>query len=233
MFYLYSAGKRKKRAPAVAKPGDGPTTGLIVSSDGYVLTSTFNLITRPPVITVIRDDGSRHVATLVARDDDRRLCLLKVNDVKNWPVAATVSDASLKVGQWAVTVGLGNGNQPSISAGIVSAKNRIGGRAVQTNANISPVNYGGALLDIDGRVIGICVPLSPRSTNAADGVAHEGYGGWTWQRFVSHYEPAPDGTHRKRSGPKHRLGANTHRIRRPGCKAGRGRCKRVRNSDPR
>ena len=36
---------------------------------------------------------------------------------------------------------------------------------------------------------------------AADGVAHEGYGGWTWQRFVSQYEPNPDGTHRKRSSP--------------------------------
>lgn len=37
--------------------------------------------------------------------------------------------------------------------------------------------------------------------SAAEGVAHEGYGGWTWQRFVSQYEPNPDGTHRKRSSP--------------------------------
>jgi len=36
---------------------------------------------------------------------------------------------------------------------------------------------------------------------AAEGVVHEGYGGWTWQRFVSHYEPNPDGTYRKRSSP--------------------------------
>jgi lysophospholipase L1-like esterase len=40
-----------------------------------------------------------------------------------------------------------------------------------------------------------------RPTSAADGVAHEGYGGWTWQRFVTKYEPNPDGTHRKRSSP--------------------------------
>ncbi len=40
-----------------------------------------------------------------------------------------------------------------------------------------------------------------RPTNAAEGVAHEGYGGWTWARFASHYEPHPDGTHRKRSSP--------------------------------
>jgi len=40
-----------------------------------------------------------------------------------------------------------------------------------------------------------------RPASAAAGVAHEGYGGWTWQRFVTQYEPAPDGTYRKRSSP--------------------------------
>ncbi len=41
---------------------------------------------------------------------------------------------------------------------------------------------------------------------AAEGVAHEGYGGWTWNRFVSHYEPNPDGTYQKRSSPLVYLG---------------------------
>lgn len=40
-----------------------------------------------------------------------------------------------------------------------------------------------------------------RPSSAAEGVAHEGYGGWTWSRFVSQYEPNPDGTYRKRSSP--------------------------------
>ena len=40
-----------------------------------------------------------------------------------------------------------------------------------------------------------------RPASVADGVAHEGYGGWTWQRFATHYEPEPDGTYRKRSSP--------------------------------
>jgi lysophospholipase L1-like esterase len=40
-----------------------------------------------------------------------------------------------------------------------------------------------------------------RPASAAPGVSHEGYGGWTWQRFVTKYEPQPDGTHRKRSSP--------------------------------
>ncbi|HIA63962.1 MAG TPA: hypothetical protein EYM79_00255 [Planctomycetes bacterium] len=40
-----------------------------------------------------------------------------------------------------------------------------------------------------------------KPNSAADGVAHEGYGGWTWQRFASHFEPNPDGTYKKRSSP--------------------------------
>lgn len=45
------------------------------------------------------------------------------------------------------------------------------------------------------------MPGTHRPKNAAEGVAHEGYGGWTWQRFAHSYEPNPDGTHRKRSSP--------------------------------
>ena len=164
------AKKKRRRGPKVTKTGDGPTTGLIVSADGYILTSTFNFITRPPIITVIRQDGTRHVAKLLGRDNIRKICLLKVDGVKDWPVAKYVSDSDLKVGQWAVSVGLGYGKNPVISAGIISAKNRIGGRAIQTDANISPENYGGPLLDIEGNVIGLCVPMNPRSQAIAAGV---------------------------------------------------------------
>jgi serine protease Do len=174
----------KKKGRGGARPGDGPTTGLIVSADGYVLTSTYNLITRPPIITVIRADGSRHVAKLVGRDDTRRICLLKIDGdsgrmrrrrtiqggVKDWPVAKYVPADSLRIGQWAVSAGLGLGSDPVISAGVISAKNRIGGRAVQTDANISPVNYGGPLVDVEGNVIGLCVPINPRTNDPSGGV---------------------------------------------------------------
>jgi serine protease Do len=54
--------------------------------------------------------------------------------------------------------------------GIISAKNRIGGRAIQTDANISPANYGGPLVDIKGRMMGICVPMDPQSRAVGAGV---------------------------------------------------------------
>ncbi|MFW6162283.1 MAG: S1C family serine protease [Planctomycetota bacterium] len=163
---------RRRRIRPVAKPGEGPTTGLIVSPDGHILTSTFNFLRQPPVITVVLADGSRHVATLLGRDNTRKLCLLKIDGVADLPVPVLTRREQLKVGQWAISAGFGyGGDEPALSAGIISAVSRMAGKAVQTDANISPANYGGPLVDIEGRVIGLCVPLSPRHQGPAGGVA--------------------------------------------------------------
>ena len=151
-------------------PGEGPTTGVVLSSDGYVITSTFNFLRKPPIITVVTADGKRHVAKLLGRDETRKLCVLKVDWVSGWPVPAYAPRETLKVGQWVVAAGIGYGAiEPAISAGIISATSRISTKAVQTDANLSPANYGGPLVDLDGRVVGICVPLSPQGDNDAAG----------------------------------------------------------------
>jgi len=151
-------------------PGEGPTTGLILSSDGYIVTSTFNFIRKPPVITVVFPSGQRRIAKLLGRDETRRICLLKVDGVSDLPVPEFTPRSELKVGQWAVAIGVGfGGAQPALSTGIISATSRISAKAVQTDANTSPVNYGGPLVDLDGRVIGICVPLSPQAKSDAAG----------------------------------------------------------------
>lgn len=148
--------------PATLRATGGVTTGLVLSSDGYILTSTFGLGEKAPAITVILADGSRHLAKELGRDVGRRLCLLKIEGVANLPVCEFVAREQVKVGQWVVAVGLGLGErEPSISSGIISATHRIGRRAVQTDANTSPVNYGGPLVDLRGRVVGLCVPMSP------------------------------------------------------------------------
>ena len=155
-------GRRPRRVRAVGRPGEGPTTGLIISADGLILTSTFEFLREPPVITVALADGSRHVAHLLGRDETRALCLLKIDDVTGLPVPEAVPRDHLRVGQWAIAVGVGYGaEEPAVSAGIVSAVHRIFGRGLQTDANLSPANYGGPLVDVEGHVIGLCVPLSP------------------------------------------------------------------------
>jgi serine protease Do len=174
---LVSKKKGARRSAAISRPGEGPTTGLILTADGYIVTSTFNFIQldflkdpKRRIITVTLPSGEQKVARFLGRDETRKICLLKVDDVSDLPVPAMAPRDEFRVGQWAVSVGVGFGDDdPALSAGIVSATQRISGRAVQTDANISPANYGGPLVDIQGRVIGICVPLSPRSQDAAAG----------------------------------------------------------------
>lgn len=139
---------------------DGPTTGVIFSADGFILTSAFNFAHDPSLITVILPDGRRFVGELLARDEVRQLAMLKV-DAADLPVPEWAqSPADLQVGGWAIALGRGfGGPECSISAGIVSGLNRQGGLAIQTDAKLSPANYGGPLVDLDGRIVGICVPM--------------------------------------------------------------------------
>jgi serine protease Do len=164
-------GAVQGRIGGIRKQGEGNTTGIMISPDGYILTSTFNFIQQPPVITVITSDGVQRVAKLLGRDDTRKICLLKVDGVSDMPVPKMVELDDIVVGQWAVSVGVGYGDtSPALSMGIISAKNRIGGRAIQTDANISPANYGGPLIDVQGRMLGICVPMNPQSQAIGAGV---------------------------------------------------------------
>jgi len=157
------AGGRQAEREVGARPGEGPTTGVILSADGYILTSTFNFIDKPRIITVTLADGSRYVADLLGRDQTRKLVMLKI-DAKGLEPVDFVDPAEIRVGQWAISVGVGYGpDRPAVSQGIISAKRRIAGRAIQTDANLSPANYGGPLIDVAGRVIGISVPLNPKA----------------------------------------------------------------------
>ena len=159
------------RIGGIRKQGEGNTTGVVISPDGYILTSTFNFIREASVVTVKTKAGDERVAQILGRDDTRKICLLKIDNVEGLVVPDMQPLQEVKVGQWAISLGVGYGDQtPAISMGIVSAKNRVGGRAIQTDANISPANYGGPLVDIQGRLIGICVPMNPQSQAVAAGV---------------------------------------------------------------
>ncbi len=151
--------------------GEGNTTGVMISPDGLAITSSFNFIDQPGAITVLTRDGVRRVAHVLGRDDTRRICLLRIEGVSNMPVPEMLPLSEVQVGQWAISLGVGYGDsRPAISMGIISAKDRFGGRAIQTDANISPANYGGPLVDIAGRMIGVCVPMSPDSQDLGSGV---------------------------------------------------------------
>ena len=150
--------------------GTGPTSGLVVSEDGFVISSSFNFVSKPASILVTLSDGRRFPAKLVASDKLKLLTLLKVEATGLTP-AKPASREAVKVGQWAIALGRTfDLITPSISVGIVSATNRIWGKAIQTDAKTSPVNYGGALVDIEGKVLGVIAPLSPQGNGETAGV---------------------------------------------------------------
>jgi serine protease Do len=143
--------------------GTGPTTGLIVSEDGFVLSSAFNFIQQPTSILVTLPSGKRAAAQIVARDKSRMLVLLKATTDEKLPVPEFMPRQEMMVGQWTIAVGRTfQTSIPNVSTGILSAVNRVWGKAIQTDARVSPTNYGGPLVDIRGRVLGILVPLSPQ-----------------------------------------------------------------------
>jgi serine protease Do len=150
---------------AEAIPASGPSTGIVVEEGGWVLATSF-AVPRDAVeaIVVLPDatvpGGQRRVARVVGRDLSRGLVLLRVDGAGLTPVPEWVPCAELAVGQWTIAVGRAwDLAVPSVAVGILSATNRSWGRSVQTDASISPANYGGPLIDISGRVIGILAPL--------------------------------------------------------------------------
>jgi serine protease Do len=139
----------------------GATTGVVVSSEGHIISSGFNFAQEPSAIVITLPSKERLAAKIISRDRIRNLVLLKVEVTAPLTVPEPIDRSTLQVGQTTIAVGRTYSPEtPNLSVGIVSATNRIWGRAVQTDAKISPSNYGGALIDLSGRVIGILTPLS-------------------------------------------------------------------------
>src|SRR5205823_5416379 len=128
---------------------------------------------KPTAIFVLVPGHKDHyVAEVAATDQTRMLTLLKIK-ATGLPVPAAAPKKEIKVGQSALALGrtwATPDSPPSVSVGIVSALNRIWGKAIQTDAKVSPVNYGGPLIDIKGRVLGVLVPASPRGEGDTAGV---------------------------------------------------------------
>lgn len=135
-------------------PQDGMASGVIVDADGYILTASFN-VDKADSLSVVLPDGRSLGASLVAADEERDLALLKV-DAKGLPEPEWAPRESLRVGHWTVVVGRDRPNEPfTISTGIVSALSRVRGNAFETDAQVNYGNAGGAVVDVEGRLLGV------------------------------------------------------------------------------
>lgn len=154
---------------AEAAAGRGPSTGFVIAK-GRIVTTAFAVPDDVDSAIVVLPDGGRRAATVRGRDASRGLVLLAVDDLPDVPEAEPVARGELRPGQWAIAVGRGwDAARPSVAVGIVSATDRVWGKAVQTDASVSPMNYGGLLVDIAGRVIGILAPLPADTAGMTEG----------------------------------------------------------------
>jgi putative serine protease PepD len=146
----------------------GAGTGIIISSDGEVVTNA-HVVNRASDIKVTLNDGSTHSASLVGIDTGQDLAVIKVSGVSGLKPATFANSDSVQVGDSVIAVGnaLGYGGSPTVTEGIISAKGRSLSDStanmsglLQTDAAINPGNSGGPLVDVNGDVVGINVAVA-------------------------------------------------------------------------
>ena len=141
-------------------------SGFIISEDGYILTNN-HVVEDASEIIVRLNDRRQMVAELVGADDRADLALLKV-DGEGMPTVETGKSSEVEVGEWVLAIGSPFGFEYSVTAGIVSAKQRSLPMEnyipfLQTDVAINPGNSGGPLFNLNGEVIGVNSHIYSRS----------------------------------------------------------------------
>jgi serine protease Do len=151
-------------------------SGVVVDKKGYILTNN-HVVERASKIQVrLQGDRSTYPAKLIGADEETDLALIKIETNRDLPVARLGNSEAVRVGDWVLAIGSPFGLEATVTAGIVSAKDRgsIPGsqqfqRFIQTDAAINPGNSGGPLVNMAGEVIGINTAIYTR-TSGSDGV---------------------------------------------------------------
>jgi len=143
----------------------GAGSGVIISSDGYILTNN-HVVEGAKEVTVTLSDKQEYKAKVVGRDSKTDLAVVKIEAAKALPAASLGDSDQLKVGEWVVAIGNPFGLSQTVTSGIVSAKGRVIGAGpyddfIQTDASINPGNSGGPLLNMKGEVVGINTAILP------------------------------------------------------------------------
>ena len=147
-------------------------SGVVVRQDGYILTNA-HVVSAGAEIVVAFNDGRQARAQVVGMDAITDLAVVKV-DGADFPIIERASSEAAEVGDVVLAIGNPFGIGQAVSLGIVSAKGHYGIGApyddlIQTDAAVNPGNSGGALVDREGRLLGINTLIYSRS-GGSDGV---------------------------------------------------------------
>jgi len=134
-------------------------SGFIIDPSGIVVTNN-HVISEADEITVILNDGTRLKAELIGKDQKTDLALLRVKPDKPLTAVKFGESEKLRLGEWVIAIGNPFSLGGSVTAGIVSARNRDINSGpydnyIQTDASINRGNSGGPLFNLDGEVVGI------------------------------------------------------------------------------
>lgn len=146
---------------------EGSGSGVIISDDGYIVTNN-HVVAGAQKVQVTTNNNRQLEATVVGTDPATDIAVLKVEAADLTPLEFANSD-DLRLGQWVLAVGNPFNLNSTVTAGIVSAKGRkinvIDERSaiesfIQTDAAVNPGNSGGALVNIQGKLVGINTAIS-------------------------------------------------------------------------
>jgi serine protease Do len=136
-------------------------SGVIVDKKGFILTNEHVIDDATRIQVSLDGDSRRFTAHVIGSDKDTDLAVIKIDPDEDLPVATLGNSDGVQVGDWVLAFGSPFGFSSTVTAGIVSAKNRSAEgqgqfqRFIQTDAAINPGNSGGPLVNMAGEVIGI------------------------------------------------------------------------------
>src|SRR6266581_1281073 len=150
----------RQDAPPAAERSLG--SGVIVDRKGFILTNNHVVDQATKIQVQLNGETAKYNAKVVGVDEETDLAVIKIDPPKELPVAKLGNSDGVQVGDWVLAIGSPFGLQATVTAGIISAKDRGGlglakqfQRFLQTDAAINPGNSGGPLVDLAGEVIGI------------------------------------------------------------------------------
>jgi len=158
----------RDRTEPVPVPQQGVGSGVILTQDGHIVTNS-HVVKDAEKIEVLFYDGETAEAKLVGTDPNSDLAVIKVDTERELTAARFADSQRLRVGQWVLAIGSPFGLTHSVSAGIISGLQRNVGAIrrrfayesfIQTDADINQGSSGGALVNLDGEVVGICVAIA-------------------------------------------------------------------------